>query len=113
MADLPYRVFEWRGDEQPQFVAIFPTLTAMGWPHKEYERTGSFSRGKADAHERAAGHDSSAKLASRRHEWWQHLSQSSFRRLGFRTLGISRGAAKIMTAIFCCPTEVVGRIYVF
>ena len=38
-------VFEWRADEQPQFLAIFSTLTAMGCLHKEYERTGSFSRG--------------------------------------------------------------------
>ncbi len=38
-------VFEWRGDEQPQFLAIFSTLTAMGCLHKEYERTRSFSRG--------------------------------------------------------------------
>ena len=38
-------VFEWRSDEQPQFLAIFSTLTAMGCLHKEYERTCSFSRG--------------------------------------------------------------------
>jgi hypothetical protein len=38
-------VFEWRGDEQTQFLAIFSTLTAMGCLHKEYERTRSSSRG--------------------------------------------------------------------
>jgi hypothetical protein len=48
MANLPLvysLVFQWRGDEQPQFLAIFSTLTAIGCLHKEHERTHSFSLG--------------------------------------------------------------------
>src|SRR5215469_14291208 len=62
MADLPYRVFEWRGDEQPQFVAIFSTLPAMGCRHKEYERTRSFSRWIKPLTKTPRGRDSGAKM---------------------------------------------------
>src|SRR5215469_14291209 len=37
--------------------------------------------------------------------------RSSFRLLGFRNLGRGQGAATVTTAVFCCPTEVVGRVY--
>jgi hypothetical protein len=42
-------VFEWRGDEQPQFLAIFSTLTAMGCLHKEYERNKEYERTRSSS----------------------------------------------------------------